>query len=77
MSVGQEPTVLLNSVKKANSTVNSDVYEIQLWNTNRMVRSVKSLQPSYDFDMENLSSGVYVVKVIKDGKVLNSKKVVK
>ncbi len=77
MSVGQEPTVLLNSVKKVNSTVNSDEYEIQLWNTNRMVRSVKSLQPSYDFDMENLSSGVYVVKVIKDGKVLNSKKVVK
>lgn len=74
---GSVPINSLNSVKKANSTVNSDVYEIQLWNTNRMVRSVKSLQPSYDFDMENLSSGVYVVKVIKDGKVLNSKKVVK
>lgn len=74
---GSVPINSLNSVKKANSTVNSDVYEIQLWNTNRMVRNVKSLQPSYDFDMENLSSGVYVVKVIKDGKVLNSKKVVK
>lgn len=74
---GSVPINSLNSVKKVNSTVNSDEYEIQLWNTNRMVRSVKSLQPSYDFDMENLSSGVYVVKVIKDGKVLNSKKVVK
>lgn len=74
---GSVPINSLNSVKKANSTVNSDEYEIQLWNTNRMVRSVKSLQPSYDFDTENLSSGVYVVKVIKDGKVLNSKKVVK
>lgn len=74
---GRVPINSLSSVKKVASVVKSDEYEIQLWNTNRMVRSVKSLQPSYDLDTENLSSGVYVVKVIKDGKVISSKKFIK
>lgn len=76
-SAPREHTMMLSSVKKVASVVKNDEYEIQLWNTNRMVRDVKSLQPSYDFDTENLSSGVYVVKVIKDGKVISSKKFIK
>ncbi|MBO4596827.1 MAG: zinc-dependent metalloprotease [Bacteroidaceae bacterium] len=76
-SAPREHTMMLSSVKKVASVVKNDEYEIQLWNTNRMVRNVKSLQPSYDFDTENLSSGVYVVKVIKDGKVISSKKIIK
>lgn len=50
-------------------------YEIQLWNTNRMIRSTKATKSSYDVDLSNFPSDLYVIKVLKDGQIVNQLKV--
>ena len=52
-------------------------YEIQLWNTNRMIRSTKTTKSSYDVDLSNLPSDLYIIKVLKDGQNFNQMKVKK
>ena len=52
-------------------------YEIQLWNTNRMIRSDKTTKSSYDVDLSNLPSDLYIIKVLKDGQNFNQMKVKK
>jgi len=49
--------------------------EIQLWNTNRMIRSTKTTKSSYDVDLSNLPSDLYIIKVLKDGQSVNQLKV--
>ena len=51
--------------------------EIQLWNTNRMIRSTKTTKSSYDVDLSNLPSDLYIIKVLKDGQNFNQMKVKK
>jgi hypothetical protein len=43
-------------------------YEITLWNNNRLIRTVKTTQSSYDVDLNNLPPDLYIIKVAKDGK---------
>ena len=50
-------------------------YEIQLWNTNRMIRSAKTTKSSYDVDLNNLPSDLYIIKVLKDGRSVSQLKV--
>jgi hypothetical protein len=52
-------------------------YEIMLWNTNRLIRTVKTSQSSYDVDLNGLPSDLYIIKVIKDGQSIYQLKVKK
>ena len=52
-------------------------YEIMLWNTNRLIRTVKTSQSSYDVDLNGLPSDLYVLKVMKDGQSIYQLKVKK
>lgn len=52
-------------------------YEIMLWNTNRLIRTVKTSQSSYDVDLSGLPSGLYIIKVVKDGQSIYQLKVMK
>ena len=52
-------------------------YEIMLWNTNRLIRTVKTSQSSYDVDLNGLPSDLYIIKVMKDGQSIYQLKVKK
>ena len=52
-------------------------YEIMLWNTNRLIRTVKTSQSSYDVDLNDLPSDLYIIKVMKDGQSIYQLKVKK
>lgn len=52
-------------------------YEIMLWNTNRLIRTVKTSQLSYDVDLNGLPSDLYIIKVMKDGQSIYQLKVKK
>jgi hypothetical protein len=52
-------------------------YEIILWNTNRLIRTVKTSQSSYDVDLNGLPSDLYIIKVMKDGQSIYQLKVKK
>ena len=52
-------------------------YEIQLWNANGMIRSVKTTDSSYDVDLNNLPSDLYFIRVIRDGQSISQLKVKK
>ena len=52
-------------------------YEIMLWNTNRLIRTVKTTQSSYDVDLNGLPSDLYIIKVMKDGQSIYQLKVKK
>jgi len=64
----------INSINDINE--NGD-YEIQLWSTNRMIRSIRSSRAFYNFDLENQPSGLYLVKVVKNNKTINVRKILK
>ena len=52
-------------------------YEVMLWNTNRLIRTVKTSQSSYDVDLNGLPSDLYIIKVMKDGQSIYQLKVKK
>lgn len=52
-------------------------YDIQLWNTKSLIRTIKTSQSSYDVDLSYLPSGLYIIKVVKDGGVVDLIKVIR
>lgn len=48
-------------------------YEIQIWNSSELVRSYTTDQPSYQVSLAGLPAGVYVIRIVKDGRVYSRK----
>ena len=48
-------------------------YEIQLWSENTLVNSYSTELPVYQIPTSNLPAGLYIVRVIKDGKAYTQK----
>ena len=51
----------------------TSTYEIQLWNGLTMLRSFKTTQPTFQIPIAGLPTGLYFVRVIKDGQTYIAK----
>ena len=51
----------------------TSTYEIQLWNGLTMLRSFKTNQPTFQIPIAGLPTGLYFVRVIKDGQTYTAK----
>ena len=61
------------SGQKANKTTSSGISEIQLWSTTSLLRTHKTDQTTYQISVSDLPKGIYIVRVIKDGKTYTQK----
>ena len=48
-------------------------YEIQLWDSTHMIRSVKTSDPIFQLTVSGLPSGIYFIRVIIDGEIFTKK----
>lgn len=55
--------LILESVSSLTSS-----YEIQLWNSSGLVKTIQTDQKKYQLDLSGLSPGFYYVLVIREGK---------
>lgn len=55
----------------------SPTYQIQLWSSLGLVKSVQTDQVNYQLDLSGVAPGFYYVHVIKDGKTYRQQLVVK
>ena len=51
----------------------TNTYEIQLWNGLTMLKSFKTNQPTFQISTAGLPTGLYFVRVIKDGQTYTEK----
>ena len=56
-----------------NKTALSGVYEIELWSATTMLRSYKTARAVFELPVSDLAKGIYLVRVIKDGKTHTEK----
>ena len=68
-------TLIDPSVEAGNSQsrVLSSSYDIQIWNSMSMVRSQRTDLSKYQFSIAGLPSGIYIVRIIMDGKTYSRK----
>lgn len=70
----QESTGIDATAKTQNATgTPSGAYEVQLWNSAQMLRSYKTSDEKFQFPVSGLPSGIYFVRVIKDGETYTKK----
>ena len=51
-------------------------YQIQLWNSSGLIKTIQTDQPSYQLDLTGVPPGFYYVHVIKDGQTYRRQLVV-
>ena len=68
-------TVTLNPALGSRQAVNS--CEIQLWNGNTMLRKFRMTDGKLQIPMSGMKDGLYIIRVIKDGKTQQRKLIVK
>lgn len=65
------------SMLSRSNVTNSVSYQIQLWNSFGLVKSVTTDQSEYQLDLSDVAPGFYYVHVIKDGQTYRQQLVVK
>ena len=71
-----EPNSLSTQSSTASTqTVTRGTYEIQLWNSlsTTMAKSFKTDLSTYQFSLAGLPNGIYIVRIIIDGKTYSKK----
>lgn len=61
------------TTKLLRSSPVSQPYEVQLWNGSQLLRSYKTAEPHLQIPLDGLPAGIYIVRVIKDGKAYSQK----
>jgi hypothetical protein len=56
---------------------NTNSYTIQLWSSQRLIKTVQTYQTTCQLDLTGLPAGLYYVHVINDGKAYRQKLIIK
>lgn len=60
-----------------NPQTDGGMYKIEIWNSMRLLEAKPAQEPKYDQYLERLPQGIYFVRIIRDGRIVDTKKVLK